>query len=100
MEKGKDIKFRSDLIFIVILIAAIGIIAKPIHLQITEGDKLDSVKRAQSLKKIVIEPNRGNILASDGRLLAISLPMYDIRMDTRASKLTDKGYKNVSCKEQ
>ncbi len=37
-----------------------------------------------------IEANRGDILAYDGRVLATSLPTFEIRMDFAAGGLTDK----------
>lgn len=37
-----------------------------------------------------IEASRGNIFSDDGSLLATSVPIYDIRFDTRANSLTDE----------
>jgi cell division protein FtsI (penicillin-binding protein 3) len=52
--------------------------------------------KAISLKDITIEPNRGDILATDGRLLASSIPYYEIRMDMRAKGLSrDDFYEHV-----
>lgn len=49
-------------------------------------------KRAHSeLSKIdTIAPERGSILASNGNILACNLKVYDIRLDCRHKKLTDK----------
>jgi cell division protein FtsI (penicillin-binding protein 3) len=77
-------------IFYVMSLFALVIIGKVTYVNITEGERLDSIRRAQNIKDIIIEPNRGNILAANGGVLATSLPMYDIRMDTRAAGLTDK----------
>ena len=47
-------------------------------------------------KKVPAEATRGNIFASDGRLLASSLPYYNLFMDTRADKcLVDSFYVKV-----
>ena len=90
MSVKKDILFRAGVIYFLVLTVAIAIIAKAIHTQIKEGAELKKEQVKNSLKDIIIEPNRGDILATDGRLLATSLPLYEIRMDTRASGLTDK----------
>lgn len=48
-------------------------------------------------QKVVIEPNRGAILACDGRLLAMSTPMYQLCMDCSVQKAA---FKNKPEKEQ
>lgn len=90
MSVKKDILFRAGIIYFLVLIAGIAIIGKAVHTQVKEGAELKKEMVKNSLKDIIIEPNRGDILAADGRLLATSLPSYEIRMDTRASGLTDK----------
>jgi cell division protein FtsI (penicillin-binding protein 3) len=43
----------------------------------------------RTFRMSVIDARRGDILARDGRLLATSLPSYDLKMDFRAAGLTD-----------
>ena len=83
MSVGKDILFRVGIIYFVVLVAAISIIGKAVYTQLSQGDELKKMQAGISLTDIIIEPNRGDILAADGRLLATSLPSYEIRMDTR-----------------
>ena len=45
-----------------------------------------------TLKDIEIEPNRGNIYSCNGKLLAGSVPHYEIRMDMAARGLTDREF--------
>ena len=90
MSVKKDILFRAGIIYFLVLIAATLICIKIIRTQLMEGSDLRSQMVKNSLKDIIIEPNRGDILAADGRLLATSLPSYDIRMDTQASGLTNE----------
>ncbi|MCR5002930.1 MAG: hypothetical protein K5984_01030, partial [Bacteroidales bacterium] len=47
--------------------------------------------------KVVIEPERGAILACDGRLLAMSTPMYQLCMDCSVQKAA---FKNKPEKEK
>jgi cell division protein FtsI (penicillin-binding protein 3) len=84
----KDILFRVGIIYFLVLALAIAIIGKTVHTQVTQGAELKKQMEKISLKDIIIEPNRGDILATDGRLLATSLPSYEIHMDT--SVPTDK----------
>ena len=90
MSVRKDILFRIIIIYYIVLAVGFAIIGKIVYTQVKEGDELEMQKKRISLTDIIIEPNRGDILASDGRLLATSLPSYEIRMDTRAAGLSDQ----------
>ena len=81
----KDILFRIGMVYFFVGMAGIAVIAKALYTQIFEGAELKKEMEKISLKDITIEPNRGDILAADGRILATSLPSYELRMDTRAS---------------
>lgn len=81
----KDIVWRVGLVYIVMLLLGIGILAKVLYLQTVEGKKWREKAQALSLKDITIEANRGDILDNQGRLLATSVPFYEIRMDTRST---------------
>ena len=85
MPLKKDIVWRVGVIYIFMLAFAILIIAKIFYLQLIEGGKWKDKAQTLTLKDITIESNRGDILASDGRLLASSVPYYEIRMDTRST---------------
>ena len=89
MSIKKNILFRVGIIYFLLSVVAVSIIAKAVYTQVAEGVELKKQMEKISLKDIIIEPNRGDILATDGRLLATSLPSYEIRVDTRASGLTD-----------
>lgn len=89
MTLKKDIVWRVGVIYIFMLAFAILIIGKIFYLQIIEGAKWKEKAQILSLKDITIESNRGDILAYDGRLLASSVPYYEIRMDTRSSGMDE-----------
>lgn len=80
-------------LFIVVLICLL-ILFKALKIQ-TEADKwLDGVE--DYAKQVPAEATRGNIFAHDGRLLASSLPYYNLFMDMRADKcLVDSFYAKV-----
>ena len=85
MQLKKEIVWRVGVIYIFMLAFAILIIGKILYLQLVEGGKWKEQAQTLTLKDITIESNRGDILASDGRLLASSVPYYEIRMDTRST---------------
>ncbi len=90
MSLKKDILWRVGAIYLVFLCFGLWIIGKVIYLQTLEHDKWKEEARKEILKNVIISSNRGNIYATDGRLLATSIPYYQIRMDLKASGLTDK----------
>jgi cell division protein FtsI (penicillin-binding protein 3) len=73
---------------------ALLIVGRILQLQIVQGDELRQKAEELMLKYITIEPNRGDIFASGGeRVLATSVPYYEIRMDLKSSAM-DEGVFN------
>lgn len=83
-EKKNDILIRGYLVFAGFLLFGMAILARVGYLQIAEGEYWKSKADSLTLKYRSIPPMRGNIYASDGSLLATSLPRYDIHVDFRA----------------
>ena len=74
------------------LVIAIGIMIfyKALSLQINEKDKWAAVSAKQSTRMATVKAVRGNILASDGRILATSVSKYELRWDFRVPGLKDR----------
>ncbi|MFR9165546.1 MAG: penicillin-binding protein [Dysgonomonas sp.] len=73
--------------FIVIFLSFIfiAVLVSIVRIMFIEGDFWRAIGERESIKKDrVILPNRGNIYACDGRLLATSEPLYGIYMDFMA----------------
>jgi cell division protein FtsI (penicillin-binding protein 3) len=64
------------------------ILGQILKIQIAEGDMWRQRADSLTLKYKNIAAGRGNIFSSDGSLMSTSVPIYDIRMDTRADGLT------------
>jgi cell division protein FtsI (penicillin-binding protein 3) len=77
----KDIVWRVALIYVCILIFGISIVARIIYLQFVEVGPLAKKAIQLSVKDVEIQPNRGDIMACDGRLMATAIPYYEIRCD-------------------
>ncbi len=75
---------RLGLVYLFVMGIAIFIVGKALHVQILEGDKWRKMGRAVSFKDFEVAPNRGNIYADDGRILASSVPYYSLRLDCKA----------------
>lgn len=85
-DNKKDILWRVYLVFAGFLIFGFAIIFKVAYLQIFKGEELKKKSQQFTLRYENIEPVRGNIYASDGSLLATSLPRFDVYFDACASK--------------
>ena len=73
---------RYGIIVILLSVVFIAIFGYVIRIMFVERDFWQALgKRETGKKERVIVPNRGNIYASDGRLLATSEPLYGIYVD-------------------
>ncbi len=70
MSLKRDILVRASLVYILMLIMGLLIFGKALHLQFFEKEKWAQEENS-TVRHKVIEPNRGNIYSSDGRLLAV-----------------------------
>jgi len=82
--KGKRDRIAKILygLYLIFVAASLVIIARIIQIQLTysPSSAIADLFRPSSVKE-VLEPSRGSILAHDGRLLAMSTPMYQVFMD-------------------
>lgn len=90
MDVKKDILWRIYLAFLLICAMGLAIIVQIVRIQFVQGDEWRAKQDSMTLSFEPIEASRGNIFSDDGSLLATSVPIYDIRFDTRANSLTDE----------
>ena len=88
MSLKKHIVWRVGVVYIGIFILSLGIIGKLFFLIYVEGSKWEEKADEHNMKFITIDPNRGDILTYDGRLLASSVPYYEIRMDLMSTAMS------------
>ncbi|MEE4260024.1 MAG: penicillin-binding protein [Bacteroidales bacterium] len=89
-DQKKDILWRVYLVYFGILVFGVAIIAKMLYIQIAEGEELKQKAQHQELTVANLEASRGNILASDGSLLATSVPIFEIRFDVASPHIPDE----------
>ena len=80
----KNIITRLYVVSFFMLVFASSIIFKLIDIQFTNGDYYRELSENRVFKNMEIPANRGNIYSEQGRLLATSVPKYDIRFDALA----------------
>lgn len=79
----KHIMNRLYLVAGGLLLFALLVAAKLVDIQLIEGETYKALALSQTEKLFTIAPNRGNLYADDGSLLAASVPKYDIRFDAQ-----------------
>ncbi len=83
-ETKKDILWRVYLVYGFMCLFALAIFIQVCRIKFIEGEYWIAKADSSMLKMDTILPIRGNIFSSDGKLLASSTPIYDIRIDTKS----------------
>ena len=87
--------------YAIVLVAGFFIIGKMVCIQLFwKPDKDVARFFLPSSTKSVIEPDRGAIIGSDGKLLAMSTPMYQLYMDCTVLKSVFRGKSNPDSLER
>ncbi|MGB0429937.1 MAG: penicillin-binding protein [Bacteroidia bacterium] len=87
MSNKKTIFWRVYLAFFVVAFLALAILFQIFRIQNVQGEKWRGLADSLTTKFVDIEPNRGNIYSTDGRLMATSLYSYDLHMDLKTETL-------------
>ncbi len=87
-----DILWRVYLVYFIVAIFAFLIFAKVVYIQLVEGEKWREVASNTTLRYVEMNANRGDVYADDGRLLATSVPVYEIRMDVSPYITSDETF--------
>lgn len=78
--------------FVVLLMGLVGIaiVVKGAMIMFAERQYWHDVADRFVKENVTVKPNRGNILSSDGKLMASSLPEYKIYMDFMSGERDEK----------
>lgn len=79
---SKKLMQRFYLLVTLILIFSIILIFKLFHIQFYENETGLGIEPESIVKNVILEPSRGNIYASDGNILATSIPRYELHWDS------------------
>lgn len=88
-EVRKDILVRVYLVYLGVLLFGLFIIARVVYIQQFEKTELLEMALKQEIRVREMAAVRGNILADDGTLLAVSIPIFEVRMDVMTDSITD-----------
>lgn len=80
----KNILHRIYLATLFLFLLAVAIVVQLVSIQVNHGKHYRTLAKEQTIKNFTIQPNRGNLYADDGSLLATSVTRYNIRFDALA----------------
>ncbi len=92
MENKERVIYRFFIVYLAMVGFALWIVARCLFMWFAEGDELRSKAENIIEKKCSFPAIRGGIYAQDGRILAVSIPQYLIRMDFRADGLKKENF--------
>ena len=81
---SKKIVTRYSFIILVMVLVGLAIVVKAGVIMFAERQYWHDVADRFVKEEVPLIPNRGNIISSDGQLMASSLPEYKIYMDFKA----------------
>ncbi|MDD4031620.1 MAG: penicillin-binding protein [Bacteroidales bacterium] len=90
MSAKKNMMVRIGIVYLMILLLGVAILAKIVYLQVVEGEYWRGQAQKSTLKVFNVEAKRGDILSSEGLVLASSVPFYDIRFDPLADGIAGR----------
>lgn len=89
-------KFENDkviprymVIAVVLTLISIAVVGKAFYIMTAKNQYWTEVADRLKRDSVTVKPTRGNILSSDGQLMATSIPQYRIFMDFQAAAFED-----------
>ena len=87
MASRQTVNLRYAIVTICFLLFSIALIIKLFHTTVMEASQWNQRAEKELSQTTPIAPERGNILASNGNILACNLKVYDIKADLRHNKV-------------
>jgi cell division protein FtsI (penicillin-binding protein 3) len=94
--KKREVMVRIYIGFLFIILLGLGVIFKAAHTQIYDGKRLIAESDSVTIFTKTVTAERGNIYSQDGKLLATSLPIFDVHIDFNADGLNDDVFSSAN----
>ena len=88
-EVRRELLWRLYTVFVVLVLVGMMIFLRAVQVQVVEGEHWLAKSDSLHVRYKDVKAERGNILSDDGSLLATSISLFDIHMDTGAPGMTD-----------
>lgn len=94
MDIKNEVLIRVYAVLFLIVLGALVIFFKAVKISQVEGDRWRQKGEDLYVKFKRVAPERGNIMAEDGSLLATSLPFFEIRFDPNSTGMREEDFNN------
>ncbi len=88
--------WRHIFVLCLFAIASLGVLVRVLFLQQFSGDRLLAQGEQLYQRTVAVPAMRGKILDRNGKLLAISVPVVDVYVDTALFDFSDDSYKKLA----
>ncbi|MDP4184042.1 MAG: penicillin-binding protein [Bacteroidota bacterium] len=82
--ESKDIIIRFSLVYIGLVIFGLAVLGKAFVIQHVQSDRWEEESKNYKQRADIISASRGDICTCDGKVLATSVPYYELHMDIGA----------------
>lgn len=83
MNKKSEILLRAYFGYFLVLCLAAAILGRAFYVQTVQGDHYLKLAEEMTIYPQEIQAERGNIYSADGRLIATTLPVFELRFDSK-----------------
>ncbi len=90
--ESKKVMPRYLAIAVALTLVGLAVVAKAAYIMTAKKDYWETVASKLKRDSVSVKPNRGNILSSDGQLMASSIPEYKVFMDFQAGDPADTAW--------
>ena len=90
MASRQTVNLRYAIVTIVFLLFGVALAVKLFYTTVVEAPAWNERAQKELSQTSVIAPERGNLLASNGNILACNLKVYDIKLDLRHNKVASQ----------
>ncbi|MCH5230201.1 MAG: transpeptidase family protein [Muribaculaceae bacterium] len=87
MATRHTVNLRYALVTLLFVVFGVALVVKLFHTTVVEAGAWNERAQKELSQTVKIAPERGNLLASNGNILACNLKVYDIKIDLRHNKV-------------
>ena len=84
IEPKTDTLWKTHLVYMLVLLFGVAILVKIILVQTKDSKELVELAEKRELRVKELEASRGNIFSYDGKLMATSVPVFDVFFDSQS----------------
>ncbi len=80
MARDKDVFKRLQIFFIITVFLCLALVGRLAQLQVYQGDYYETVSEENRIRRITIQPPRGEVYSRDGKTMAKNMPGYTVSL--------------------